>query len=146
MDNKYPHRILNGTHYIKVDDPVYKYELIRHVSVQTEIKGYRVHTEYADLYKDGRLVGRSGYRWDGPSGPTIDTPSTMRPSLFHDILWQMIEEGLLPESVRHDSNELLQKLGKEDGMLLVRTYAFYYATEYIGRPYIALKKWFWGRN
>lgn len=39
------------------------------------------------------LTVYSGYCWDGPSGPTIDTKATFRPSLYHDALYQLIREG-----------------------------------------------------
>ena len=51
---------------------------------------------------EGKLTVRSGYAWDGASGPTWDTEDTLTPSLVHDALYQAIRAGLLPASRRID--------------------------------------------
>ncbi len=44
-----------------------------------------------DLYEiaNDSLVVRPGYAWDGASGPTIDSPSSMRATLLHDVVYQI---------------------------------------------------------
>jgi len=59
---------------------------------------------------------KSGYAWDGPSGPTVDTPAFMRGSLIHDALYQLIREGLLDPSYRKLADEELLRVCKADGM------------------------------
>lgn len=142
----YPKRLINGEHYVRVKDPVFKYELLRNVSVKTDITGLNIHTDYFRLTEDGTLTAKKKYRWDGASGPAIDTITVMRGSLFHDLLWQLIEEGYLDESHRHYSNKLFRDICIEDGMWRVRAYTFYYTVDYIGRPYIRLKKKVYGRT
>ena len=68
----------------------------------------------------GTLVVYSGYAWDGASGPTIDTPSTMRGSLVHDVLYQAMRLGQLPQECRPVADRILHDLCEQDGMTWVR--------------------------
>ena len=77
---------------------------------------------YLDLFSDisiatehfiirhGLLYVKEGYAWDGPSGPTWDTPCTMVPSLVHDVLYQAIREGLISSSRRFDADLTFYRL------------------------------------
>lgn len=56
--------------------------------------------KWIQLDADGTLIIRHGYAWDGPSGPTIDTPCFMRGPLVHDAGYQLLREGLLPPEYR----------------------------------------------
>ena len=143
---KYPKRLVKGRDYKKVKDPVYKYELLRDIEIVTKLTGKYNDTDYFTLHKDGRLIAKKGYRWDGASGPAIDTITVMRASLFHDLLWQLIEEFFISEVYRHYSNRLFRDICIEDGMWKVRAYTFYYTVDLIGRPYIRLKKRIYGRT
>jgi hypothetical protein len=58
----------------------------------------------------GTLVVQPGYAWDGCSGPTIDTPSTMIPGLVHDVLYQCIRAGLLSPDLRATADAVLRRL------------------------------------
>lgn len=98
----------------------FKYQIAKSYSVYTGITGYLCDTEYLSLSKDGCLIIRKGYAWDGPSGPTIDTPNAMRGSLVHDALYQLMRLGLLPESCRPQADKLLHDICVEDGMNGVR--------------------------
>lgn len=76
----------------------WKYELVENFEYQTDIKLSKPYvSRYLWLTKNGLLLIRKGYRWDGPSGPTLDTPSVMTPSLIHDALFQLIRLGILNE-------------------------------------------------
>ena len=95
----------------------YKYQLYKTYFVQTDIHPpENIHTELIDLTAGGLLTIRKHYAWDGPSGPTIDTPSFMRPSLIHDALYQLIRMGLLSIAFREAVDRELKKDCKEDGM------------------------------
>lgn len=63
------------------------------------------------------LYVRTHYAWDGASGPAIDGPTNMRPTLFHDVLCQAIEEGLLDKVYRKYADELLRTHMLEDQRL-----------------------------
>ena len=95
----------------------YKYQLRRSYTVKTPIVGYDVVEEFFMLSPDGTLHIKSGYAWDGASGPTFDTKSSMRPSLVHDVFCQMMRAGQVDYSVWQDKiNELFRQHCIEDGM------------------------------
>jgi len=99
----------------------YKYQLTREYRVFIGIfVSQRIETEWLTLDTDGWLTIREGYAWDGPSGPTFDTPSSMRGSLIHDALYQLIRRGLLESGWRDKADDLLHDTCIEDGMIHFR--------------------------
>lgn len=66
-----------------------------------------------------------GYAWDGPSGPIIDAKSTMRGSLVHDALYQLMREGHLGVEHRVMADKTLILLCQEDGMSAFRRWYIY---------------------
>ncbi len=74
----------------------FKYQLhksyVDHISIRPEAD---VSTRYVSLSVTGKLRIRYGYAWDGPSGPTWDTLNSMRGSLVHDVLYQLMRLELL---------------------------------------------------
>lgn len=137
-------------HYERITDPVYKYRLLQDISgwvdLQDKILEKPIHTKYCSLFTGGRIIGREGYAWDGASGPTIDTQSSMHCSLDHDILWQLIEEGYLDSSWYPVSNDHLESQGRTDGMWTPRAKLWNLSVTCLGRPFIKFKKWIFGRN
>lgn len=100
----------------------YKYQLERDCRGYVGIKAPRggIHTEWVDLDEEGWMLIRAGYAWDGPSGPTIDTPSAMRGSLFHDACYQLLRLGLIDSSQRGQADQVLHDMCTKDGMIPVR--------------------------
>jgi hypothetical protein len=86
------------------------------------------------------LTIKKGYAWDGPSGPTFDTPSFMRGSLVHDALYQLICEDSLPDFFRAYADRLLYRLCREDGMSSVRAWYVYKAVEAFGESHTKSEK------
>lgn len=75
----------------------YKYQLAEDDWLQTDIiPTSPIDTQFITLDMNGLLVLRSGYASDGPSGPTIDTPSSISGAFFHDGGCQLVRMGLLP--------------------------------------------------
>lgn len=70
----------------------------------------------------------SGYRWDGPSGPTIDTRNAMLASLVHDGLYQAIREGWLDQAkkVRKRADKEFRRILKKEGMIFWRRWLWYW--------------------
>ena len=88
---KFPHR--------------YKYQTLAEKVYETgwtlpRRQSIRSSNGWVHLAGDGQLTIKRGYCWDGASGPTFDTPSTMLASLVHDALYQLMRECLLPQDYR----------------------------------------------
>lgn len=115
---------MNVIHYTKGN---YKYQLEdQYVSVPTDIRLEEdILTSHVCLMKSGLLSVSHGYAWDGPSGPTIDTKSFMRGSLFHDALYQLMRQELLDRKWKDTADRLLQKVCIADGMWKVRAWWVY---------------------
>jgi hypothetical protein len=110
----------------------FKYQLSRSYKVNLPITQYCVEHGFFSLNLDGELFIKAGYAWDGPSGPTIDTKSFMRGSLVHDVLYQMIRLGLLPQSMRKKADMILRDLCIMDGMWRWRATFVYRAVRRFG--------------
>ena len=114
----------------------YKYQLTSDYEIQTEAIPYApVCSDFICLDAHGLLTIKKGYAWDGPSGPTFDTPSFMRGSLVHDALYQLISEGLLPDFFREYADRTLYRLCRDDGMSSVRAWYVYKAVQAFGESH-----------
>jgi hypothetical protein len=94
----------------------FKYQLVKCYSVLTKIIGFIAKTPYLELTSNGVLTINKGYAWDGASGPTIDTKSSMRGSLVHDAGYQLLRLELIPQSTRPLWDDELHDITVEDGM------------------------------
>ena len=111
----------------------YKYKLVGDTWFATGITQFAGGNEYVKIHPDGSLWLRSGYSWDGPSGPAIDTPDFMRGSLCHDALYQLIREEVLPQSTRKQADKEMNRINKEDGMFIGRRFYTFLAVRYFGK-------------
>lgn len=107
----------------------YKYQLAADYSVQTPILGAFFGHEFFQLTQDGVLTARKGYAWDGPSGPTFDTRSSLRPSLVHDVLCQAMRSGQFDYGRQREMNALFYQHCIEDGMFPARARIWHAAVE-----------------
>lgn len=104
----------------------YKYQLAKKYTIDTMIfPGRNIKSSYIELDITGTLIIKSGYAWDGPSGPAIDTYNFMRGSLVHDALYQLMREGLLDKHYREKADEELRRICREDGMSWIRAWWVY---------------------
>ncbi len=105
----------------------YKYQLAQNYQIHTSIRpDTDIETEFIDLNIEGVLVLRSGYAWDGPSGPVRDKPENMRASLVHDALYQLIRQDKLCLTTHRQAADLLFKtICKEDGVYQFTAHAYY---------------------
>jgi len=101
----------------------YKYQLYSKFTTTVDLEE-NVNSAYINM-SGGRLTIKSGYAWDGPSGPAFDTSNFMRGSLVHDVLYQLMREGLLPRTARKYADQLLRQMCREDGMSWVRAWWVY---------------------
>ncbi len=107
----------------------YKYQLNQlALFVTTVCPDKDIHTKYLWLGTNGVLSVKGGYAWDGPSGPTIDTPNFMAASLMHDALYQLFRMELLnPDRWRFAADQDLRRVCLERGMSRVRAWYVYSA-------------------
>jgi len=111
----------------------YKYQLAESYQTNVGIYDFDVTIgDYVHLWVDGTLTINKGYAWDGASGPTWDSKSSMRASLVHDALYQLmgVETKLL--EYRDRADELLYRICKEDGMWSTRAYLWRKAVNWFG--------------
>lgn len=103
----------------------YKYQLVvDEVRYTIVCPPVAIATEYITIDTDGLLYIRKGYAWDGPSGPTVDTDTNMRASLFHDAIYQLIRMGELPHHYWKIADKEFDNIAKEDGMSKFRRWYY----------------------
>jgi hypothetical protein len=112
----------------------YKYELAKDYCHPTGIKGHEFSTEYLALDKTGLLYIKKRYAWDGASGPTVDTKSSLRGSLVHDAIYQLIRLKHLPLICKEVADLLLKEICIEDGMNTIRASVWYHMVSDFGGP------------
>lgn len=107
----------------------YKYQLTRNAKQQLPIKlPAPIVTDWFTISEDGMAEAFRGYAWDGASGPTYDSKSSMRPSLWHDIFYQCMRLGLLdPEVWRPVADDIFHMMCKQDGMWKARAWLWFNA-------------------
>jgi hypothetical protein len=112
----------------------YKYQLTKAYAIMTPIiQEEKIVTQWFTLFPDGKLLVEKGYAWDGASGPTFDTKSSMRPSLVHDCFCQLMKERKLSyEKWAGPVNQFFKELCIEDGMGSIRA-ALWHRAVIIGR-------------
>jgi len=136
---KYPNRFIEDIDYKSISHSKEKYEMIKDRIIKTNILNYNIDHLYFKLTRLGMLTIRKGYRWDGPSGPTFDTPSFMRSSGVHDILFQILRERMIDYFLRniffYEANEELERLSVIDGMIWPRHKWVKYGVNKLGRKY-----------
>lgn len=114
----------------------YKYQLANDYKQRISIKPKsNITTQFIDLDASGNLLVKSGYAWDGPSGPVIDTEENMRASLVHDALYQLMRNKKLNSRThRKAADQLFKDICKEDGTSNFRASAYYEALRKFGKP------------
>jgi hypothetical protein len=109
----------------------YKYQLERPFIIKTPIIGYEINDFYFKLTADGTLEVSRGYAWNGASGPTWDTKSSMPSSLVHDVFCQMQRDGRVDYTVWHSVvNQFFEEMCRQDGMWSIRASAWGAAVEF----------------
>ena len=114
----------------------YKYQLARLHRVRVSIRPRnRISTEFIDLDLEGNLLIKRGYAWDGPSGPTKDTPDFMRGSLVHDALYQLMRQRRLSKARWREAADLeMKRICLQDGMSKRRANRVFRAVRLFGDP------------
>lgn len=111
----------------------YKYTLHSDYEYQTSIqvdKGRDLGL--LAIATDGKLRIKKGYAWDGASGPAVDTKTIMRASLVHDALYQLMREGVIPQSQRERADMILREICIADKMSKLGVWCVYKAVRLLG--------------
>jgi hypothetical protein len=95
-----------------------KYQLEEDVVFHTGITGWAYRDKWSELDNAGTLLIRAGTAWDGPSGPTFDTPDFMPASLGHDEMYKASTERGYPEVFRQLADNFLAWRLKEDAKIV----------------------------
>lgn len=121
--------------YEIISHPKYKYRTLAdfHVNIQelNNLATEMIRTKYV-LIHGWDITILKGYAWDGPSGPAIDTIDFMRPSLVHDVFYQLMDEKIIPESFRRTADKILYRLCRAEGMVIWRAAWVYLAVRSFG--------------
>jgi len=114
----------------------YKYQLASDYSIKTTIKPKQdVDTQFIKMDTDGSLTVKSGYAWDGPSGPVVDTEDNMRASLIHDALYQLMRHRkLTAKEHKEKADKLFKKICIQDGVPKETAHVYYLGLKIGGKP------------
>lgn len=115
---------MNATAYYR-ELKRYKYQLSEDFMYLTSIKGFVVDLDLIKLDSDGALTILKYYAWDGASGPTIDSPASMRASLVHDALYQLMRLEKVTQDKVIVADKLFRKMLLDDGMGAFRAWYWY---------------------
>jgi len=105
----------------------YKYELLEDYYIQTDLRPRQNRigaNNFVELHINGVLLIKRGYCFDGTSGPTWDTETTMRAGLVHDVMDQLMREGKIWFGNVDYADKLFRQILLEDGTNKFR--AWYY--------------------
>lgn len=133
---------MNKLDYKEIAHNRYKYELGEDISFPIPEEPYGacirhflaknpVNHKYIRL-DNSQIICAEGYRWDGCSGPTWDTESTMCASLVHDSLYQLMRLSLIPQSSKDFADRWFLNIMLLDGVWKIRAYTFYYGVTLFG--------------
>lgn len=108
----------------------YKYQLDSDYLVDLSrydraFRGYEAQLKFLEINREGLLLIRAGYAWDGCSGPTVDDRTNMRAGLVHDALCQLFRWKRLPRALVRSCDETFRAILKEDGMGAFRRWYYY---------------------
>ncbi|OBT09497.1 hypothetical protein A9264_14780 [Vibrio sp. UCD-FRSSP16_10] len=113
----------------------YKYQLAEDFSIQVDILPLQsIKMQFIELSKEGRLSISSGYAWDGPSGPVVDTSNNMRASLVHDAFYQLLRCGKLTADNKDNIDLLFKMLCICDGVDELTAHMYYLGLKLAGKP------------
>ena len=111
----------------------YKYQVARDYRIKLAVIPYQpICLPFVLMDTAGDTVIKTGYAWNGASGPTVDTRNTMAGSLVHDLLYQLIRLGLIDPKYKAYADRILKEICVEDGMNRIRAACWLWAVKTFG--------------
>jgi len=111
----------------------YKYQVARDYRIKLAVIPYEpICLPFVLMDTAGDTVIKTGYAWNGASGPTLDTRNTMAGSLVHDLLYQLIRLGLIDPKYKAYADRMLKEICVEDGMNRIRAACWLWAVKTFG--------------
>lgn len=114
----------------------YKFILTDSLTLDTNIIGRTIKTDWVELTRNGTLILATGYAWNGANKPAINTRNSIAASAGHDALYQLISLGLLPRTKRLQADRNLRVWLIEDGMLELRANLWFLGVRLFGELYL----------
>ena len=84
------------------------------------------------LKKNGLLFVKPGFPWDGASGITIDTKSSMRGAFIHDVIYLLLRQKKLDSKLRLLADQILRDVCILDKMFRCRASKWFKAVRKYG--------------
>lgn len=111
----------------------YKYQIREDIrfALPPEFDGIDIATDFITL-KNRILTVMRGYAYNGASGPTIDTKNSMRPTAFHDAMYQLMCLELLLREFKPLVDELFYELLRQDNMAAPRAFVWKRSVQKLG--------------
>jgi hypothetical protein len=99
----------------------FKYQLVEDAVWKTNIiPPEDIDIKFITLYKSGELLLKTGFAWNGVSGPTIQRNTNRRGGAFHDAIYRLRRFGLLEflnfDEFRKLADDMLKIIWIADGM------------------------------
>ena len=94
--------------------------------------GKGIKTDYGSLDEKGNVEIYRKFVWDGCSGPTITTKTTIRGGLLHDFLYRLMKHGLLGSSWREQADKEFKIRLLEDRCNRFRAWYFHFSVVAFG--------------
>ena len=112
----------------------YKYQLVADATFQLpeSFRGFTYRGDFLQLTKTGRLILKTGYAWNGPSGPTWDTKSGQQGSVKHDALYQLMVLNAISRSLKEAADFVFYQTLLDDGMHPWRAWYWYKGVQKFG--------------
>ncbi len=92
----------------------------------------RIESKFGVLYPNGNIEIFEGFMWDGCSGPTIATKSTIRAGLVHDFLYYLMRQGLLEQHQREQVDKIFKQILLKDKCLWLRAWGYFKGVRLFG--------------
>jgi hypothetical protein len=113
----------------------YKFKLYKDYTIQTTIIGINVSSTEFNLRSSGELTIYKNFAWNGATN-WIDTNETIRATLVHDVLYQLIRDNYIPREQRILCDKLFYRILIEDKCNKIIAKLMYFAVKKFGYKFV----------